>query len=63
MAAYFRPVHVWSATAYPLLPELRPPEYGDGMAAGFGQNGPISHQEAAALDFRRKYTDAVADVS
>ena len=45
-----------------LLTELPPPDEGEGMGAGFGQNGPdLTPEEAAALDFLRKDTDAVAE--
>jgi len=45
-----------------LLTELPPPEEGEAMGAGFGQNGPdLTPEEAAALDFLRKDTDAVAE--
>ena len=45
-----------------LLTELPPPEDGEGMGAGFGQSGPdLTPEEAAALDFLRKDTDAVAE--
>jgi DNA-directed RNA polymerase subunit beta' len=45
-----------------LLTELPPPDEGEAMGAGFGQNGPdLTPEEAAALDFLRKDTDAVAE--
>jgi len=45
-----------------LLTELPPPEEGEaGMGAGFGQGPDLSPEEAAALDFLRKDTDAVAE--
>ena len=45
-----------------LLTELPPPEEGEGMGAGFGGDGPdLTPEEAAALDFLRKDTDAVAE--
>lgn len=46
-----------------LLTEIPPPEEGEmGLGAGLPPGGPdLSPEEAAALDFLRKDTDAVAE--
>jgi len=44
-----------------LLTELPPPEEGEGIGAGLPGGPELSPEEAAALDFLRKDTDAVAE--
>jgi DNA-directed RNA polymerase subunit beta' len=44
-----------------LLTEIPPPEEGEGMGAGLPGGAELSPEEAAALDFLRKDTDAVAE--